>query len=354
MPLALAIISLGVLIFVHELGHFLAAKLFGIYVERFSLGFGPKVVGITIGETEYQLAAVPLGGYVKLYGEDPEEVEEENTDRSFAHKPIWQRTVVVLAGPLSNIIFAWMLVYAVNLWGVPTLLPEVGKVVENSPAQKAGLKPGDLILAIDGRKIASWDDMAKMIHARPNSRITLTVKRNGKILHISLTTQARKIKNIFGETKTIGLIGIYPSGRVFTKRLGPIKALGESLTQTYNMVYLTVKGFVKLIKHEVSVKSLGGPILIVQMATKQAQSGILPFLLFTALISVNLGIINLLPIPILDGGHILLFAIEAVRREPLSLSAKEKAQQVGLAIIILIMLVAMYNDIARLLSQKLK
>ncbi len=353
MPLFLAILALGILIFVHELGHFLAAKLFGIYVERFSLGFGPKVVGIKWGETEYLLSSVPLGGYVKMLGEDGEEpIPPELEKRSFSHKPYWQRIIVVLAGPAANVIFAWALIYCTQVAGVPVLKPEIGKVLPNSPAEEAGLKPKDVIIAIDGKSVTSWSEMAKIIHSKPNREITLSVKRNGKIIEIKVKTEGKVQTDPSGRKRTIGLIGIYPSGSTVVKRLNPIIALGESLKETYRMAYITVKGLVMLIQRKISVKSLGGPILIVQMASKQAQNGFLQFLIFTALISVNLGIINLLPIPILDGGHVVLFSIEAIRRRPLSRKSREIAQQIGLAIIVFIMLIAMYNDLTRLLVQR--
>ncbi len=353
MPLILAIVSLGVLIFVHELGHFLTAKMFGVFVERFSLGFGPKVVGFQKGETEYIISAVPLGGYVKMYGEEPtEEIDPQLKERSFSHKPLWQKSIIVLAGPLANILFAWLLVYSVNVAGFPTLKAEIGKVLPNTPAERAGLKPKDLIVAINGKEVSSWDDMARIIHSHPNQPLTLTVKRNGKTLTIKITPTAKKMKTVFGQEKTVGLIGVYPSGATFTKRYNLFVAAIAATQQTYNMVAVTITGIVKLIQRKVSVKSLGGPIMIVQMATQQAKSGLLQFILFTALISVNLGIINLLPIPILDGGHIVLFCIEGIRRRPLSARTKEIAQKVGLAIIVLIMLLAMYNDITRIIGQK--
>ncbi len=354
MPLLAAIAALGVLIFVHELGHFAVAKLFGILVERFSLGFGPKVVGIKAGETEYVLSAVPLGGYVKMLGEGNEEIPEDLTHRSFSAKPIWQRSAVVLAGPLANILFACLLVYAVNIAGTPALVPKVGKLVPDGAAQKAGLKPGDLIKAINQKPIHTWEEMAKIIHSSPGKRLILTVARGNQTLQIPVVPAAVKRKNIFGEEITIGLIGIYPSGEITIRKYGPLEAIPACIEQTYNMVALTVKGIVKLIQRKVSVKNLGGPILIVQMAKKQAQSGLLQFLLFVAFISVNLGVINLLPIPVLDGGHLLFFAVEGVTKRPLSQKAQEMAQQVGLAILILIMVLAMYNDIMRILAKRLK
>ncbi len=352
MPLILAILALGVLIFVHELGHFLVAKFLGIYVERFSIGFGPKLLGIKLGETEYALSAVPLGGYVKLYGEEPgEELDPELAPRSFSLRPTWHKILVVLAGPLANLLFAWFLVWCVNVHGTPALKPEIGKIVKNSPAEKAGLKPGDLILAVNGESVGSWGDLARIIHSLPGKRITITIKRGKQKLTLTLKTQKKTIKTVFGEEKEVGLIGIFPSGSTFTKRYDPLKAIFVSAEQTYKMTALTIKGLIKLITRKVSFKSVGGPIMIVQMASKQASSGMLQFLLFTALISVNLGIINLFPIPILDGGQIVLFVIEAVRRRPLSDEAKEAIQKVGIAIIVLLMLLAMYNDITRIITQ---
>ncbi len=351
MPLALAIISLGVLIFVHELGHFLIAKSFGVYVERFSLGFGPKIFSFKKGETEYALSSIPLGGYVKMLGEDAEEeIPEELASRSFSAKPVWQRACIVLAGPLSNVVFALLVVFFVNLFGTPVLLPKVGKLVEGAPAEKAGIKPGDLIVAINGVKVSSWEDMAKIIHKSPGKKLVLTIKRGSRLLKLSIIPESKKVTNAFGEQRTIGLIGIYPSGDTVVIRHGPFKAFYMAFKQTYDMVAVTVKGIIKLIQRRVSVRSIGGPIMIVQIATKQAKSGLLQFLFFTAFISVNLGVINLLPIPVLDGGHMLFLGLEAVRRRPLSRRTMEFVQQIGLAIIILIMILALYNDLLRIFS----
>ncbi len=349
--LILAIIALGILIFVHELGHFLVAKWLGIFVEKFSIGFGPAIYSKKIGETEYALSVVPLGGYVKLLGEDEESLENLPSylkSRAFVYRSLKEKALVVIAGPLSNIVFASFLIYMASLIGFPALLPEVGKVLPNTPAAKAGIKPGDLIVEIDGKRIRTWDDLVSVVHNSPDKILELKVKREGKVISFKVYTSSKVVRSIFGEKKRIGLIGIVASGATAIQRYSPLEAVWESLKRTYEMIYLTVLGIIKIIERAVPLKSIGGPILIVQMAKQQAQTGVINFILFTALISINLGIINLLPIPILDGGHLLFFAIEGVLRRPISLRKKEIAQQIGLFILIMIMILAFYNDILRL------
>ncbi len=352
--LILAIIALGILIFVHELGHFLAAKWLGIFVEKFSIGFGPAIYSKKIGETEYALSIVPLGGYVKLLGEDEESLENLPShlkSRAFVYRSLKEKALVVIAGPLSNIIFASFLIYVASLIGFPALLPEVGKVLPNTPAAKAGIKPGDLIVEIDGKRIRTWDDLVSVVHSSPDKILELKVKREEKVISFKVYTSSKVVRSIFGEKKRIGLIGIVASGATVIQRYSPLEAIWESLKRTYEMIYLTVLGIIKIIERAVPLKSIGGPILIVQMAKQQAQTGVINFILFTALISINLGIINLLPIPVLDGGHLLFFAIEGVLRRPISLRKKEIAQQIGLFILIMIMILAFYNDILRLVGR---
>ncbi|NPA15696.1 MAG: RIP metalloprotease RseP [Deferribacteres bacterium] len=349
--LIFAIIALGVLIFVHELGHFLAAKWLGIFVEKFSIGFGPAIVSKKIGETEYALSLIPLGGYVKLLGEDEESAEDIPShlrERAFSCRPVREKALVVLAGPLANIVFAFFLIYSASLVGFPSLLPEVGKVLPDTPAAQAGLKPGDLIVEINGKRIRTWDELVAIVHSNPDRDLEVKVKRNGKLLTFKIHTSSKVVKTIFGKTKKIGLIGIVASGATTVKRYNPVEAFVEAARRTYEMVYLTILGIVKIVERAVPLKSIGGPILIVQMAKQQAQTGLINFILFTALISINLGVINLLPIPVLDGGHLLFFMIEAILGRPISLRKKEIAQQIGLFIIIMIMVLAFYNDILRL------
>ncbi|RLD99672.1 MAG: RIP metalloprotease RseP [Aquificota bacterium] len=350
--LLVAIILLGVLIFIHELGHFLAARMLGVGVERFSIGFGPKLWSVKRGDTEYVLALVPLGGYVKLLGEDPEEaVEEVDRERSFSHKPLWVRTTVVAAGPFFNLLFAVVVMTGVYLWGVPILEPVVGQVVAGSPAERAGLKAGDFIVSIEGKKIESWGDLAAVVQKNPGKPLKVVVKREGEQVTLTVVPKPQEARTIFGEKRIVGKVGIVAAGTYRIERANPFMALVRGVEYTVNMVYLTLVGIVKILQRVVPAKSVGGPILIVQMASKQVKSGLINLLTFMAFISINLGIINLFPIPILDGGHLLFFTIEGVRGKPVSTRTREVAQQVGLAIIIAIMVLAFYNDIGRLIGR---
>ncbi len=346
-----AIFLLGVLIFVHELGHFIVAKAFGVGVERFSIGFGPKLWSVEKGGTEYALSSVPLGGYVKLVGEDPEEeVPEEKRGTSFYEKPLSVRVAVVGAGPLFNILFALVVMTGLYLWGIPVLEPVVGQVMAGSRAQEAGLMSGDRVVLIEGRHVDSWESMARLIQKSPGKPLRLVVDRQGKRVVLTIVPKPQKARTIFGEKRVVGRIGIVAAGTYRIERSNPAKALLRGWEYTYRMVYLTIVGIIKILQRVVPVKSVGGPILIVQMVSQQVKSGIVSLFTFMAFISINLGVINLFPIPILDGGHLLFFGIEAVRRKPLSTRAKETAQQVGLIIIIAIMAMAFYNDITRLLG----
>jgi regulator of sigma E protease len=343
------VVVLGVLIFFHEFGHFLIARLFGVGVEKFSLGFGPRLIGKKIGRTDYRISAIPLGGYVKMVGEEPDaEVEPEDIPFSFTHKPVAKRMCIVAAGPLFNILLAVIIFFVIFLVsGTMILKPSVGTVREGSPALAAGIEAGDLITSIDSVPVSSWDDMTRIIGDSKGKTLKITVLRSDseKVFHI--TPQLVPAKNIFGEDIERFIIGISASGDAFTKDLNPFQALSESLVQTYKITELMVIIIGKLVTGDISTDTIGGPIMIAKMAGDQARSGIENLIFFIALISVNLAIINLLPIPILDGGHLLFFSIEAVKGNPVSLKVREVAQQIGLFIILLLVVLVFYNDIFR-------
>jgi len=350
MNLIYAIILFGFLIFIHEIGHFLAAKLSGVRVLKFSIGFGPKVIGKRIGETEYLISAIPLGGYVKMYGE---EVGDEIIDekRSFKHQPVYKKIFIVLAGPLFNIFSAVFLFWIIFVIGVPVLKPIIGEVMKGSPAYKAGLKSGDTIVEIQGQKITNWFDMAQFIQQNPNRELIFKIQRNNEIFQLPIIPQARESKNIFGEKIDVGQIGIKPNEEaVFIKKEEPVSALNKSVQKCYEIVELTYLTIVKIFQRVVSTEVIGGPILIFQAASKTAEQGVISFLSFAAIISINLGILNLLPIPILDGGHILFFLIEAIRRKPLSEKFILVSQKIGIVFLLSLMILAFYNDILRLLN----
>lgn len=343
------VVVLGVLIFFHELGHFLVARLLGVGVEKFSLGFGPKVIGKTIGITEYRISAIPLGGYVKMVGETPDsELDPSDIPLSFTHKHVFKRILIVAAGPLFNILLAVIIFFGIfQFYGLLILKPTIGEVNEGTPAYNAGLKKGDLVVSIEGVNVTNWEDMANVIMESKGKNLAITVLRNDAVLTKNVTPEVKKIKNIFNEDVDRYVIGITASGDVFTKDLNIFQSFSESLNQTYQITALTIKGVVKLIQGTVSPKTLGGPIMIAQMAGQQAKEGVANLTFFIALISINLAILNFLPIPVLDGGHLLFFFIEAVIGRPVSIKVREIAQQAGIFVLILLMIYVFYNDIAR-------
>ncbi len=343
------VIVLGVLIFFHEFGHFLIARLFGVGVEKFSLGFGPRLLGRKIGRTDYRISAIPLGGYVKMVGEEPDaEVEQADIPVSFTHKHVLKRMCIVAAGPFFNILLATIIFFGIFLIsGTFTLKPSVGTVRDESPAFAAGIKEGDLITAIDGAPVSSWEDMTEIIGASNGKTLEIRVRRNSSDQIFRITPELIPSKNIFGEDIQRFIIGISASGDTDAKDLNPLQAFAESLIQTYRISELMVVIIGKLVTGDISTDTIGGPIMIAKMAGDQAKSGIGNLIFFIALISVNLAIINLLPIPILDGGHLLFFFIEAIKGHPVSLKVREVAQQIGLFIILLLVILVFYNDIFR-------
>jgi regulator of sigma E protease len=347
------IVVLGVLIFVHEFGHFIVARRLGVGVTKFSFGFGPKLFGVKRGETEYLVSAIPLGGYVKLVGEsDGDEVPEDQRSRSFSHKSLAVKTAVVAAGPLGNLLFAVLVFWIVFLGGVPALTPKIGNVLPDSPAARAGLKSGDVVVSIGGEAVSTWEELAARIRQEGAGKgLSMTVRRDGNELAVTVAAEIREGKSIFGEKVLEPRIGIVAGQDIVRRKLGPVAAFLRAGKETGKLVELTVLTVVKLVTRVLPSDTLGGPILIAQLAGDQARQGMSPFAYFLGLLSVNLGILNLLPIPILDGGHILFFSIEALRRKPLSPQARALAQQVGLAIILMLTALVFYNDIARLVTR---
>jgi regulator of sigma E protease len=344
------IIVLGILILFHELGHFLIARLFGVGVEKFSIGFGPKLFGKRIGDTDYQVSAIPLGGFVKMVGEDSgAEVSPADIYRSFTHKHVLKRILIVAAGPFFNLLLAIIIFFGMfQIYGTFILEPSLGEVKENSPASRGELKKGDRIVAINEIPIESWYDMAKSISESNGEKIVLHIQRNESIIVTNVKPELITTKNIFGEDIQRYVIGITSSGDGFSKELNFFQAFSESIIQTYNISKLTIVSIVKLIQGTISTKTLGGPLMIAQMAGQQAEEGISNLLFFIALLSINLGIINFLPIPVLDGGHLVFFFIEAATGRPVNVKLREIAQQVGIFILVMLMIYVFYNDITRM------
>ncbi|MEW6351424.1 MAG: RIP metalloprotease RseP [Thermodesulfobacteriota bacterium] len=344
------LVLLGILILVHEFGHFLVAKLVGVKVLKFSLGFPPALLKRKWGETEYAIGCIPLGGYVKLYGEDPEsndEIPPEEVHRTFTAKPLWARTAVVAAGPVSNYLLALVVICVGYLAGWPVLAGEVGRVLEGSPAMEAGLTKGDLVVEIDGHKVHDWDDMRALIEERPGKTIPIKVLRDEKEVTLQVTPQPSKEKDPFGNP--LGRIGVGPSGREL--QLGPGERLVEGCKFTFKLTGMVLSTLVKLAKFEVGSSAIGGPVAIAEASGRTLHNGVVDFIRFLCSISISLAIINLLPIPILDGGHLLFFFVEAVFRRPVIGRVREWATQAGFAIIIFLMGLAFYNDISKLVNK---
>ena len=440
------IIVLGILIFFHELGHFLVARSFGVGVEKFSLGFGPRLFGRTIGRTDYRVSLIPLGGYVKMIGDEPDaELPPEDLPLSFTHKHVAKRALIVAAGPLFNVLLA-VLIFIVVLFftGLPSIRPYIrsvepgspaaksglqdndlvtdidkkpitswrdidgiladsdgkplhlyvkrqGEIIEKTvkpekvnaknlfgddisyydigisgfaelqavvdevmdgmPAQKAGLKKGDQIIAIDGQPIDRWERMQEIVSQSKGNSLTFRVRRGEQTFETRIKPEMVQEKNILGVKYKAYRIGIrapnmsVPQQDQMTIRLNPVQAVGQGLIRTWDMAKMTVYFFGKLFQGKVPMESIGGPIRIAQMARKEADQGLVSLLNFIAIISVNLAILNLLPIPVLDGGHLLFYGIEAVMRRPVNTRTRETAQQIGIFLLLLLMIFVFYNDI---------
>ncbi|MBW1836904.1 MAG: RIP metalloprotease RseP [Deltaproteobacteria bacterium] len=343
------VIVLSVLIFFHELGHFIVARLFGVGVEKFSLGFGPRLFGKKIGMTDYRISAIPLGGYVKMVGDEPDaEIDPAAIPFSFTHKHVFKRILIVAAGPLFNFLLAIVIFFGLfQISGTYILKASVGQVETGSPADKGGLEKGDLILSIDGYTVTSWEDMSEIISRSMGKTLSVSVRRGESIILIEIVPVIKTMQSIFGEDLDRYMIGISASGEAFTKDLNPFQALAESIVQTYKITELTVLSVIKLIQGVIPAKTLGGPILIAQMAGQQAKAGTANLLFFIAVISINLAILNFLPIPVLDGGHLLFFFIEAIKGSPVNTKMREIAQQAGIFVLIFLMILVFYNDITR-------
>jgi regulator of sigma E protease len=438
------IVVIGVLILIHELGHFLVARWVGVGVERFSIGFGPVLLRWRGKETEYCLSAIPMGGYVKMMGEEnPLEggaALPYDPAKAFALKPLWARFLIVFAGPGMNFVLAAVIfVVALGTIGRPVWPPVVGRVGEATPATEAGLRTGDVIEAVDGRAVSYWEDVERAvsrsggrplalrisrddqvltvtparttvrdpifreehtvwdigagprliphigavnpgssaeragfkpgdqvvavdgqpvytpeelmqaIQKRPGKSFEVNVRRNGHLLKLEVTANPVRDKGPLGEEIEVGRIGVSIVTRAVSyASYPPPEAVWYGLVRTWDMTVLTVKGFWKIVSGQIPLSNLGGPVQIASETGRQAQEGAAPLAIFTAVISVNLAVLNLLPVPMLDGGHLFFFLIEAVLGRPLSVRKRELAQQVGFVLLMLIMVLALYNDLVRI------
>jgi len=438
------LIALGILVAFHELGHFLAARWVGVKVLKFSLGFGPKLVGRQVGETEYLVSAIPLGGYVKLFGEDEAEaITPEDRKRSFVHQNLWGKVLIVSAGPGFNFILAYLIFAAwlstgytlpvptfkditpvleavapdspaakaglmvgdqikkidgrdvatrVELLdaatkgkgapitvevlrdgrvetltvtpifgsghghkgdepgyylGIEEIPPVVNEVVPGKPAAAAGFKEGDRVLSIDGTLIHTWTQMTSLVKENPGKTLHVDVLRDGHRVSLAVTPLA-ETTTVNGQTVQIGKIGIAGPDRSLMRSATPLAAIYNGLEATWKWTELTVVGLYKMIIGDISSKNIGGPLTIAKISGEAAAQGLANYVFLIALLSINLGVLNLLPIPILDGGHLLFFLIEGILRKPLGERQRELAQQVGLVLLVGVMIFAFWNDLERI------
>ncbi|MBV9654183.1 MAG: RIP metalloprotease RseP [Acetobacteraceae bacterium] len=343
-------VVLGVLVFVHELGHYLAARWRGVHVEVFSIGFGRAIATWTdrVG-TVWKLAWLPLGGYVKLHGQErPEDVPPEDrarwmAGRTFHEKDVLSRAIVVAAGPVANFLLAMVLfsmLFAIS--GKPVAVPVVGEILEHSAAEKAGLVAGDRIVAIDGQPIRTFEDIQRIVTAHPSQRLTLGVVRDNAQRSVDVTTDARETSN-----GPVGVLGIRGGNTEF-ERLGPLQAVWAGIVQTWDVTDQTVAGVWQMLSGRRGTEDLGGPLRIAQLSGQVAQLGFASLVSFIAVLSVNLGLINLFPIPVLDGGHLLFYLAEAVRGRPIPPRAQEYGFRAGLALLVGLFVFATWNDLSHL------
>ncbi len=354
---------LTIVVFFHEFGHFLVARRCGIRVLTFSLGFGPEVVGFNDRRgTRWKISAIPLGGYVKFFGDEnaasaPDHAaaaamsEEEKKD-SFIGQSVAARAAVVVAGPLANFVLAIAIFAALFMTvGKPTASARVDSVLPESAAAAAGFKSGDLVTAIGGEKIGTFADMQRIVSISAGQPLSIEVERNGQLVTLKATPQLKNIKDGFGNVHRIGVLGISRSmapGDIRTKRLGPVEALVQGVQETWFVVDRTMSYIGGVFAGRESANQLGGPLRIAEVSGQVASAGFAALMHLTAVLSISIGLLNLFPIPLLDGGHLLFYGIEAVRGRPMSERAQEVGFRIGLAIVVMLMIFATFNDIIHL------
>ena len=328
----------GLLVFVHELGHFITAKLTGMRVDEFAIGFGPKLVSFKHGETAYSIRAVPLGGFNDIAGMDPE--DKDAGDRGYSAKPVLSRMIVIIAGSAMNLILPIFLFFGIYFFSgvaTPSTEPVLGKVIEGEAADKAGLQDGDRIIAIDGKPVETWTDLLAAIRDKGGETLSFRVARGGEEVEAQVTP-------VYDAQQKRAMVGVM--GATETRHPGFAESVQLAVTRTAAILYAMAEALYKILL-ELSGAELAGPLGVAQMAGEVAQMGFVPLLNFAAFLSLNLGLVNLFPIPALDGGHFLLLCVEAVRGKPLGPKAFGYVQRVGIALLLLLMLFATKNDIMR-------
>ncbi len=359
--LAPFLLVMTIIVFFHELGHFLVARYFGVRVASFSIGFGREIIGWTDKHgTRWKIGWLPLGGYVKFIDDEdaasasPAGEEAAAMPGSFRSKPLWQRALIVAAGPIANFILAIFIFAGLYMVaGEVVMEPVVGQVMENSPAEKAGIKPGDRIVAIEGEKVDNFLDISRIVALRPGREITVTVKRGEKLLTLKVKLGVRERPDGIGGKIRVGFLGVVHDAKsgVRFERKAPLEALALGAKSTWQIVTGTMTFLKEMVVGHQTTDQLAGPIRIAQMSQKAAQASFLLLLQLAAVLSVSIGLINLFPVPMLDGGHLLYYAIEAIRGKPLSESAQEFGFRIGIAFILGLMLFATFNDLMHLFSR---
>jgi len=354
---------LSLVVFFHELGHFLVARWSGVRVLVFSIGFGPEIVGFNDRHgTRWKISAIPLGGFVKFFGDEnaasvasPSRAEGMSVDeraKSFMFQPLLKRGAIVVAGPLANFLLAVVIFAAVfMIYGKQTMSARVDAVQPGSAAAAAGFEPGDLVVAIDGRPVEDFAEMQRIVSASAGEALNVTVDRGGARHVLQATPTLREVKDNFGNTQRVGILGISRSmvpEDLKLQPLAPTQAVWMSLKETWSVVDRTLRYIGGVIAGREAANQLGGPIRIAQMSGQVASFGFVPLIQLAAVLSVSIGLLNLFPIPLLDGGHLLFYLIEGVRGRPLSEKAQEVGFRIGLAIVLMLMIFATFNDIIHL------
>ena len=354
---------LTIVVFFHELGHFLVARWAGVRVLTFSLGFGPELAGFNDRHgTRWKISAVPLGGYVKFFGDDTEastpstealaNMSAEEQAGSFHHKKVGPRAAIVAAGPIANFILAIVIFTCLfTFFGKPSTTARVDKIEANSAAAAAGFQVGDVVTAIDGKTIGSFSDMQRIVGIHAGDKLTFTIKRGDSSLQLGGTPELREVKDPFGNLHRLGVMGITRAtapGDVLTERVDPATAFWLGIKETWFVVDRTFAYIGGVFTGREAADQVGGPLRIAQISGQVATIGLAALVHLAAVLSISIGLLNLFPVPLLDGGHLLFYAVEAVRGRPLSNRAQEVGFRIGLGLVLMLMVFATYNDILHL------
>jgi len=344
---------LGLLITVHEFGHFIIAKKLGVRVEKFSFGFGKRILSKKKNDTEYSISLIPLGGYVKLAGDSADEFKN-NPDEYLSKKP-FQRAQIIFFGPLLNYVLGFLCFWLIFFVGYPTLTAKVGGLIDGFGAKSAGIQVGDKIIAVDGKKVDFWEDLQMAIQTKKAAtKVLLSVLRDNKEYTIEVKIKEKRLDDALGQRRNVGLIGITPKDEIIKVRYGLLKSFVLGINKTLDLTVMTYKALWRMITGKLSMReSLTGPLGIFYITSKAANLGMIALLHLVAVLSVSLGIFNLLPLPVLDGGHIVLLAIEKIRGRQLSIKAERVITQIGFTLIVSLAIFATYNDLLRIFGDKL-